>query len=270
MTRAGWVFALACALLLAPLWQALWRAARRAGRGPPAPFAAAARMQLARDCALYRRLPAGPRARVDALAVQFLARHRFRGCQGLVVSASMARLVSVQAALLVLGPGIDAYDGLGAVLLYPEAFLADQVDVDEAGVVSERGEEVAGQTVPGTGVLLSWPDVLEGARAGGPYNVAVHEFAHYLDQAAAGALSSPDDRSRRRLLAAELRALRAAAERGEPTLIDPYGALDEAEFFAVATEHFLGEPRELRERHPQLHALLAATYGFDPAGWPAA
>jgi hypothetical protein len=285
MTRADWALLAACAALLAPLWLWLGRAllaalARRAPSaatgarpGPPAgpaaaPFGAAARMQLARDCALYRRLPKPERARVEAIARELLARHRFRGCQGLVVSASMARLVAVQAALLVLARGAGAYDPLGAVLLYPDEFLAAQEDVDEAGVVSDRDEPVAGQTLDTSGILLAWPEVLAGAREGGAYNVVVHEFAHFLDHASAGALSSPDDAARRGLLVRELAELRAQVERGEETLIDPYAAMDEAEFFAVASEHFIGEPRALRGAHPALHALLVRCYGFDPAAWP--
>lgn len=279
MTRADWVLLAACAALLAPLWLWLLRLARaalgRAGlrRAPSAmagaapPFGAAARMQLARDCALYRRLPAQQRERVEAIAREFLARHRLRGCQGLVVTASMARLVAVQAALLVLARGAAAYDSLGAVLLYPDEFMADQQDVDEAGVVSDRAEPVAGQTLDTSGILLAWPEVLAGAREGGSYNVTVHEFAHFLDHASAGALSSPGDSARRGLLAGELAGLRELVERGEDTLIDPYAAMDEAEFFAVASEHFIGEPRALRAAHPALYELLARCYGFDPAGW---
>ncbi len=290
MTRADWVLLCACGALLAPLWLWLGRAllgriragralaARQAHAGPDAtptgpsaaPFGAAARMQLARDCALYRRLPPPERARAEAIARELLARLRLRGCQGLEVNASMARLVAVQAALLVLARGAGAYDRLGAVLLYPDEFIADQEDVDEAGVVSDRGEPVAGQTLDTSGILLAWPEVLAGAREGGAYNVVVHEFAHFLDHASAGALSSPDDSARRGLLLRELAALRAQVARGEETLIDPYAAMDEAEFFAVASEHFIGEPRELRAAHPALHALLVRCYGFDPAGWPPA
>jgi len=286
MSRADWTLLAACAVLLTPLWLWLGRAllaALAGGRastatgalagtaaGPAAaPFGAAARMQLARDCALYRRLPKPERARVEAIARELLAHHRFRGCQGLVVTASMARLVAVQAALLVLVRGAGAYDALGAVLLYPDEFMADQEDVDEAGVVSDRAEPVAGQTLATSGILLAWPEVLAGAREGGAYNVVVHEFAHFLDHASAGALSSPDDAARRGLLVRELAALRAQVERGEDTLIDPYAAMDEAEFFAVASEHFIGEPQALRAAHPALHALLAQCFGFDPAAWPA-
>ncbi|MFM2289988.1 MAG: hypothetical protein RL684_3131 [Pseudomonadota bacterium] len=284
MSHSDWAVLAACAVLLTPLWfwlvrtllDAHWLQHTRLGRRlphgaaqPAAAFGAAARMQLARDCALYRRLPRPVRQRVESIARELLARHRFRGCAGLVVTASMTRLVAVQAALLVLARGAGAYDALGAVLLYPDEFLAQQEDVDEAGVVSERSEPVAGQSLDTSGILLAWPEVLAGAREGGGYNVVVHEFAHFLDHASAGALSSPDDAARRGQLLQGLESLRDQAGRGEPTLIDPYATLDEAEFFAVASEHFIGEPRALRAAHPQLHDLLVRSYGFDPASWGA-
>ena len=48
-------------------------------------------------------------------------------------------------------------------------------------------------------------------------------------------------------------------------VIDPYGARNEAEFFAVATESFFERPRALRDALPALYALLADFYRQDPA-----
>lgn len=281
MTQADWVLLAGSAALLTPLWLWLWGLLRgalgrsrelRDGSGPttPAPaFTAAWRMQLARDCALYRRLPVARRRELERLARGFIARHRFVGCGGLVLDAGMVRLVAVQACLLVIARGIEAYDSLGAVLVYPEEFVAPQEHVDEAGVVTLGHEPLSGQAIDTAGIVLSWADVLEGAREGGGYNVVVHEFAHFIDHASGGAFSSPGDAGRRALLRQELLALRAQVDRGEETLIDPYAATDEAEFFAVASEHFVGEPGALRAAHPALHALLADAYGFDAAAWAA-
>src|SRR5262249_43007965 len=52
---------------------------------------------------------------------------------------------------------------------------------------------------------------------------------------------------------------------GRPTLIDPYGATDPHEFFAVATETFFLRAVELRQQHPDVYDLLAACYRQDPA-----
>ena len=65
--------------------------------------------------------------------------------------------------------------------------------------------------------------------------------------------------------AREFAALERAAERGRPTVLDPYGAEHPAEFFAVATEAFFERSGELRRRHPELFALLREYYCQDPA-----
>ena len=52
------------------------------------------------------------------------------------------------------------------------------------------------------------------------------------------------------------------------TLIDPYGASNPAEFFAVVTESFFEQPRQLRAKHPELYDQLRGFYQQDPASAP--
>ena len=58
---------------------------------------------------------------------------------------------------------------------------------------------------------------------------------------------------------------RTRVELGWPTLMDSYGATNEAEFFAVATEQFFTAPTALRRFHPDLYAVLSGFYRQDPA-----
>ena len=58
---------------------------------------------------------------------------------------------------------------------------------------------------------------------------------------------------------------RAAA--GEPSLFSAYGAASPAEFFAVASEVFFEQPREMAAMHPVLYGELAMLYRLDPGGW---
>jgi Mlc titration factor MtfA (ptsG expression regulator) len=62
----------------------------------------------------------------------------------------------------------------------------------------------------------------------------------------------------------EYRALGEAAERGQETLIDQYGATNPAEFFAVITEAFFESPKALKEKHPELYAELKQFFHQDP------
>ncbi len=66
-------------------------------------------------------------------------------------------------------------------------------------------------------------------------------------------------------MTAEQAQLRRSARSGQPTLLDPYGTTNEAEFFAVVTECFFDQPVELRQEHPRLYELLKEFYRQDTA-----
>jgi hypothetical protein len=60
--------------------------------------------------------------------------------------------------------------------------------------------------------------------------------------------------------------LRDLAEQGHETFLNAYGAKNEAEFFAVATEEFFDCSLALQQHAPDLYSLLSAYYYQDPAG----
>ena len=51
------------------------------------------------------------------------------------------------------------------------------------------------------------------------------------------------------------------------TVIDPYGASDPAEFFAVATEAFFERPQALAAEAPEVYRELAELYRLQPLAW---
>jgi MtfA peptidase len=65
----------------------------------------------------------------------------------------------------------------------------------------------------------------------------------------------------------EYEALVHAVEWDKETFLDPYGATEETEFFAVVTEAFFDHPLGLRERHPELYRLFEEFYRLSPAAW---
>lgn len=109
-------------------------------------------------------------------------------------------------------------------------------------------------------MLISWADLQAGLRNADGYNVVLHEFAHLLDAQVGGEPWHAQ-------LEEEFQLLCDAVDRGEDTFIDPYGAEDPAEFFAVCTEHFFEQPQEFAAAHPRLQVLLVGFYGVDPAAW---
>lgn len=235
----------------------------------PAPAAVLAALD---DVPLWRRVPKELRPALEARVRLFVAEKRFVGCGALEVTDAMRVAVAVPACLLVLNRDAHLYDELRSILIYPDEFVVRE-EFDEDGVVVEGERTLSGQSWDTSRVILSWRDVQE---AGEGYDVALHEFAHWLDEEEGSANGAPLLATRRdydRWAKVMRRAYETLAERADAgddsTLLDPYGAEDEAEFFAVATETFFGLPVELRDEDPELYEELARFYGLDPARWPA-
>ena len=67
-----------------------------------------------------------------------------------------------------------------------------------------------------------------------------------------------------RICSLEFNRLRHDAERGVETFLNYYGATNEAEFFAVATEQFFDQPELMLEQAPGLYGVLKEYYRQDP------
>ena len=224
---------------------------------------------------IYHLLPNQYRPTLHKLMQQFVQEKEFWGSRELPVTEEMRVIVAAQACMLVVNlPRLGLYPQTREVILYPRQFgerieavgpdgTNYQIDLARAGEVSRRGP-----------VLLDWQSVLQSATdPGDGHNVVFHEFAHaldYLSGEANGAppLERPEDYAEwSRVLAAEHQSLMAAASVGRRTLLDPYGAQNPAEFFAVATEHFFEQGRRMQRAHPALYAQLKGFYKLDPAEW---
>ena len=257
-----------------------WRREAWAAR----PFPPAWRAILRRRVPLYRRLPAPLQQQLRRHIQVFLAEKQIVGCRGLVVTDDMRVTVAAHAGLLHLNRAGPLYPDLHRVLLYPGAFVVDRVQPEPGGVLREERRVLSGESWSRGQVILSWPDVLEGARiADDGHNVALHEFAHQLDQESGPANGAPRQGTPpmqarwARVMNAEYDALldrlRWRARFGEagadepPELIHAYGATAPAEFFAVVTEVFFERAPALASRHPLLFNVLRDFYRVDPREW---
>ena len=126
-------------------------------------------------------------------------------------------------------------------------------------------------------MILSWDEALaEGRDPEAGYNVVLHEFAHQLDQIDGSADGAPvlsrasEYEDWAEVMRRDYESLvRAANDPRADPLLDPYGAEDPAEFFAVATETFFELSEAMRDEHPDLYRKLREFYGLDPATWKA-
>jgi Mlc titration factor MtfA (ptsG expression regulator) len=199
---------------------------------------------------------------------------RFEGCGGLVMTDEVRVTIAAQAAVLLLRrPDRRYYPTLRSILVYPSAYFANTTRRNPDGTITEGPQGRRGESWFRGSLVLSWDDVVRGAaRADDGRNVTLHEFAHQLDGDSGGmngapVLASPARyRDWARVLGEEYAELAEDMHKGHRTVIDPYGATNPAEFFAVVTELFFERPAALRRHHPELYEQLAGFYGPSPAG----
>ena len=225
------------------------------------PFAERWRAILEGSVPLYCRLPREDRDELHGHAQILLAEKRFEGAAGLEVTDRMRLVVVAQASVLLLHRATDFYPKLVSVLLYPGEYSVQEEVEDDHGLVEEIDEARVGESWRTGTLILSWEDV-ERDLTSDLQNVVLHEFAHQLDAESGDLNGAPilADRSLRGRWAGAMsdafERLGSAVERDGETLLDPYGAEDPAEFFAVATEAFFLVPTELECEEPALYAAL--------------
>jgi Mlc titration factor MtfA (ptsG expression regulator) len=216
---------------------------------------------------LWQQLPEGLRVEIEGLALVFLDEKVFEACGGLrAITDEMRFLVAAQACLLWTNQRGRPYPALKAILMYPDAYRAK----DEL-----KGDSVRlGESWSRGSVVLAWKSVKSGGlNDEDGHNLVLHEFAHQLDTVNGAADGFPelpgnsDFKEWTEVFQREYERLQADVAKGRRSVMDSYGATNEAEFFAVATETFFERASAMREEHPQLYQLLSDFFGTDPLAW---
>ncbi|MDH3202980.1 MAG: zinc-dependent peptidase [Myxococcales bacterium] len=220
----------------------------------------------------FAKLTREDQSELQGLMQVFLDEKRFEGCGGLEITDEIRVTIAAQACVLLLHRETDFYPKLRSILVYPHAYVAKGLHADDELIMTEGSEARLGESWRHGSIVLSWDDVRRGAfdvRDG--QNVVFHEFAHQLDEESSAGPGAPTLPKRSmylawaRVLGDEYNALLDALDHHLPTLIDPYGATNPAEFFAVVSELFFERPHELKDRHPELYEQLRGFYQQDPA-----
>ena len=194
----------------------------------------------------------------------------WEGLDGLSISDEIKVTVAGQASVMLLGTEGYFFDGVKSFLIFPRAFRRKTRN----GWVVDEDSHNAGEAWQGGPIVLSWHDVMAGSRyPDDGQNLVIHELAHHLDGIdgeMGGGLTFSDRATNQkweRISNREFAALQTAAHYGQPTLLDHYGATNEAEFFAVASETFFELPIQFRRLHPELFEMLKRYYRIDPIQW---
>ena len=250
---------------------------RRRQRLRSAAIPAEWRAILTRNLPLFQRLPRVDQQELLGHIQVFLAEKSFEGCGGLELTEEIKVTIAAQACVLLLHRETDYYPQLVSILVYPSSYIARR-DQPVSGHIWEEGDaSFFGHTQQRLDtVVLAWDAAKHGAAdpADGQ-NLVLHEFAHQLDFEDATTDGAPILATRAeylawaRIMSREFEQLRVADESGATSVFDTYGASNPAEFFAVVTEAFFERPHAVRERHPQLYAVLVQFFKQDPVQYAA-
>lgn len=249
-----------------------WLRRRRRNDIRRRPFPAAWRAIVDQNVPYVALLPPADRTELEGHIQVFLAEKHFEGCGGLEMTDEIRVTIAAQACILLLHRRTDYFSKLVSILVYPSAYVASGERHLGGGLVSEERDVRLGESWVSGVVVLVWDSVRAGASdIHDGQNVVFHEFAHQLDQETGTADGAPILPHRSmylawaRVLGRDFDQLVHDSEQQHRSLIDDYGATNPAEFFAVVTETFFEQSRQLKTQYPELYEQLREFYQQDPA-----
>ncbi len=216
---------------------------------------------LKRRVPFFRRLSGPVRDSFLEFVTIFAHEKVFTPAGGMEITDEVRVVISACAVRLILHLDLSYYDRLTEIIVYPYIYKHPE---DEAAILGEADDW-------GT-VVLSWPAVLEDlVHPGQGHDTSLHEFAHVLDRMGNEAFDgTPKLKSRAayrpwaQVMRRHFLGLRGG-DNEDRSVLRMYGATNEAEFFAVATEAYFENARLMKQLLPDLYAELSAFYGGDPA-----
>lgn len=211
----------------------------------------------------YQQLNAADKLRFEQQVQRFLKRTHIEGV-GIPVEPLDRVLVAASAIIPIFGFKNWEYFNLTNVILYPDTF-------DSSYQYEGHNRNILGMVGSGAlngQMILSRAALREGfSNTSDKSNTAIHEFVHLLDKADGYVDGMPTKLLEHSYSIPWLKLVhQTIQEMAEGrTDINPYGATNQAEFFAVISEYFFERPDLLAEKHPELYKMLTHIFQQDPA-----
>jgi Mlc titration factor MtfA (ptsG expression regulator) len=235
-----------------------FRSGRDKGRDQKFDFGAEHRIVLQEKIAFYNALSDEEKTRFENEVTDFLRRTRITGIDTTIDDTDKV-LVAASAVIPVFGFRDWHYGSITEVLIYPNSFNAN---FETAG--NEEGSERRITGMVGTGAMNGTMILSKQALHVGfqnesdKQNTAIHEFVHLIDKTDGAIDGIPENLLGKQyvlpwinLMSKEIKQINA-----NKSDINPYGATNQSEFFAVVSEYFFEQPQLLQSKHPELYAML--------------
>lgn len=151
------------------------------------------------------------------------------------------------------------YTNLHEVLLYPETFNEQ---------FEQTGDNRPVMGMVGNGpmndiMILSKHALREGfSNKTDKNNTAIHEFIHLIDKTDGDTDGIPEVFLQHQYILPWVEMMRKNIRDivRDKSDINPYGAINQAEFFAVVSEYFFERPDLMKRKHPELYNMLDAMF----------
>ena len=229
---------------------------------PTEPIHESYRQILSEQVPFYQQLDKTRKTEFENRVQHFLSQTKITGVNTIVEELDKV-LIAASAIIPIFNfPGWE-YIQLHEVLLYPDSF---NHEFEQQG--SRR--DVLGMV--GSGALnhvmiLSQHQLRQAfINKTGKDNTAIHEFVHLVDKTDGDIDGIPAFILEKKYIQPWLQLMQHEIRliNEDKSDIDPYGATNEAEFFAVVSEYFFERTLLLKEKHPELYELLEKIFCKQP------
>ena len=211
----------------------------------------------------YQHLDPGDRSVFESRMLHFLSKIKITGVNCTVENEDRL-FVAASAIIPIFGfPGWE-YSNLNEVLIYPGSFNKDfNMHEDEKSVLGMVGNGAMQHMM-----VISQHSLRQGfSNNTDKDNTGIHEFIHLLDKTDGEVDGIPENLVDKQYLLPWIKRMHEGIKQimANRSDIDPYGATNEAEFFAVVSEYFFERPDLLQSKHPELYKLLQEIFRQHPA-----
>ena len=227
------------------------------------PLPASYKALLSTHVEFYKELGSEDKLLFEKKVQQFLSRIRITGIK--TDAEELDKVLVAASAIIPIFKFPDwEYINLNEVLLYPDSFSEDFE-------LEGSGRNMLG--LVGTGpyqniMILSKHELRNGfTNKTNKKNTAIHEFVHLIDKTDGETDGIPEVILSKQYIIPWLELVQKKIKQitEEESDINPYGATNQAEFFAVVSEYFFERPDLLESKHPELFRMLTTIFQQQPA-----